>query len=49
MGVCGLDAEAMVQGLELVLKEVLADCADPHLADRLRIYEHGDRLLMDCL
>ena len=49
VGVCGLDAEAMVQGLELVLREVLADCGDPHLADRLRIYEHGDRLLMDCL
>ena len=47
--VSGLDAETMVQGLERVLMAMLADRGDPHLADRLAVYEQGDQLLMNCL
>lgn len=47
--VSGLDAETMVQGLERVLMVMLADRGDPHLADRLAVYEQGDQLLMNCL
>jgi hypothetical protein len=47
--VCGVDAETMISQLEKVLTDAVARYGDRALKKRLNIYEHGDRLLKECL
>ena len=47
--ISGMTAETMVARLEKVLTDALARYGDRALKKRLNIYEHGDRLLKECL
>ena len=47
--ISGMDAETMVARLEKVLIDSVTRYGDRALKKRLNIYEHGDRLLKECL
>lgn len=47
--ISGMTAETMVARLEKVLTDAVARYGDRALKKRLNIYEHGDRLLKECL
>ena len=47
--VCGSDAETLLRGLESHLIAALASYNDRNLRKRINIYDHGDRIIRECL